>query len=74
MLRITYQTPDAKTMKNKSSYKNFSTIDKRIIRNLSIVNKHIVFKRSKLLSILNLQEKFIKFYNLIHYKDTSLNK
>ena len=74
MLRITYQTPDAKTMKNTTSLKNFSTIDNSILRNLGIINNHIVFKRSKILSKLNLQEKLIKFYNLIHYKDTSLNK
>ncbi len=74
MLRITYQTPDARTMKNTTNLKNFSTINNTIIRNLGIINNHIVFKRSKLLSKLNLQEKLVKFYNLIHYKDNSLNK
>lgn len=74
MLRITYQTPDARTMKNKNSYKNFSTIDNKIITNLGFINKHIVFKRSKLMSIFNIQERLVKFYNFIHYKDLSLSK
>lgn len=74
MLRITYQTPDAKTLKNTTSFKNFSTINESILKDLGIINNHVVFKRSKILSKLNLQEQLIKLYNLIHYKDTSLKK
>ncbi len=71
MLRITYQTPDSTAFKNPNSFKNISSVDdlEKIKNNLDIFKKYSAFKRSKLFSILHIQEILLKFYGLMHFKD-----
>ena len=75
MMRITYQTPDSITLSNNDSLRGLSQeiIQKYQDKNSKLIN-YSLFKRNIFFNKINLKKILIKFYKLVHYKDTSLTK
>ena len=73
MMRITYQTPDSISLSNNDSLRglNQEIIQKFKKKNNKLIN-YSLFKRNIFYNKINLQKILLKFYKLVHYKDTSL--
>ena len=75
MMRITYQTPDSISLSNNDSLRglNQEIIQKYKNKNSKLIN-YSLFKRNIFFNKISLQKILLKFYKLVHYKDTSLIK
>ena len=73
MLRISYQTPDSLSLSSAKPLRGLKEgiINKHIKMNNKI-NNYILFKRNFFFNKTKFQKILIKFYKLIHFKDSFL--
>ncbi len=65
-LRIAYQTPDSIDLAARGyDFHNYNKLN----GNIGAYKKYILFKRSKILSFLNIQNILLGFYRLMHFKN-----